>query len=182
MRYAGQVGYGVVGCFNASQFQRLAITVVGAAGRVHAVDYCLLAGVSADDVFDLNACHWVCKVCAAQKAACALGVVKAVAKKTGKRHVLMYWRVTDMNVQATAAIDGASNILQNAANVLNVFPSHLSIWQWWQNDFSVYTGRAVWFDDKAAQSIGAKCINTGWTGRPAVSISIPKVCVILINP
>jgi hypothetical protein len=71
----------------------------------------------------------------------------------------MYWRVTDMNVQAAAAIDGASNILQNAANVLNVIPSHLSIWQWWQNDFSVNAGRAVWLYDKAAQSIGAKCIN-----------------------
>jgi hypothetical protein len=91
----------------------------------------------------------------------------------------MYWRVTDMNVQATAAIDGASNILQNAANVLNVIPSHLSIWQWWQNDFSVNAGRAVWLYDKAAQSIAAF---TSDTLRPAVSISIPKVCVILINP
>jgi uncharacterized protein (DUF302 family) len=62
-----------------------------------------------------------------------------------------------MNVQAAAAVYGASNILQNSANVLNVIPCHLSVWQWWQNDFSVYTGRAVWFDDKAAQSIGAKC-------------------------
>jgi hypothetical protein len=90
----------------------------------------------------------------------------------------MYWRVTDMNVQATAAIDGASNILQNAANVLNVIPCHLSICQWWQNDFSVNTGRAVWLYDKTAQSIGAKCCVYFWTLRPAVSISIPKVCVI----
>jgi hypothetical protein len=76
----------------------------------------------------------------------------------------MYWRVTDMNVQAAAAVYGASNILQNAANVLNVIPCHLSVWQWWQNDFSVYTGGAVWFDDKAAQSIGAKCINNRLDG------------------